>query len=559
MDEAWVTVPSDPVSASEEVMSNRVRRVKADLEELTNYYNIKISNTRFIRLDSFLRDELMSLESVTFDEQNQQDKVDYLLLRNYLRREIRQLQLDKARHTDFAELIPFSTLLLSLCEDRQHVEPLDAELAAQKLHQIRLDITKIADRIERGEVDIDKITALRAVDTVIDLRAHLSEMYRFYAKYDPMFDWWVAKPWKEVDAALEAYVPTIRYQLAGMTPGAEDEIVGQPIGRDGLLAELEAEMIVYSPEELIAMAREQYAWCEEQMKTASRELGFGDHWKRALEYVKRQSVSPGEQTKLVRDLAKEGAAFVKDHDLVTVPVLAEETYRMSMMTPQQQKVAPFFLGGPSIMVSYPTADMPYELKQMVMRGNNRHFSRAVAFHELIPGHRLQMFMGERHNSHRQMFSTPFFIEGWAMYWELVFDSRGDFFVTPEDRVGTLFWRMHRCARIIFSLNFHLGKMTAQECVDMLVQWVGHERSTAEGEVRRSFNGDWSPLYQCGYMLGASQLFLLRQEVLSKGLFGEKQFNDAVLRSNSMPIELLRALLLDLDLTPDYTARWRFYD
>jgi uncharacterized protein (DUF885 family) len=354
-------------------------------------------------------------------------------------------------------------------------------------------------------------------------------------------------------------VPTIRYQLAGMMPDVEDEIVGQPIGRDGLLAELEAEMIAYSPEELIAIAREQYAWCEGQMKTASRELGFGDKWKRALEYVKRQSVPPGEQTKLVLDLAREGAAFVRDHNLVTVPALAEETYRMFMMTPQQQKVAPFFLGGPSILVSYPTADMPYELKQMVMRGNNRHFSRAVAFHELIPGHRLQMFMSERHNSHRQMFSTPFFVEGWAMYWELVFSSRGDFFVTPEDRIGTLFWRMHRCARIIFSLKFHLGKMTAQECVDMLVEWVGHERSTAEGEVRRSFNGDWSPLYQCGYMLGALQLFLLRQEVLEKGRFTEKQFNDAVLKANTMPIELLRSLLLDLKLTPDHKAKWKFYD
>jgi hypothetical protein len=31
----------------------------------------------------------------------------------------------------------------------------------------------------------------------------------------------------------------------------------------------------------------------------------------------------------------------------------------------------------------------------------------------------------------------------------------------------LFWRMHRAARIIFSLNFHLRKMTAQESIDYL--------------------------------------------------------------------------------------------
>jgi hypothetical protein len=42
----------------------------------------------------------------------------------------------------------------------------------------------------------------------------------------------------------------------GIKPGDEDAIVGEPIGRDGLLADLEAEMIPYSPEELITDWRE---------------------------------------------------------------------------------------------------------------------------------------------------------------------------------------------------------------------------------------------------------------------------------------------------------------
>ncbi|KAK0384665.1 hypothetical protein NLU13_8751 [Sarocladium strictum] len=559
MDEPWVAVPSYSAKSHQESLPDRVRRVKADLNDLTTFYNVSISDTRYTRLHSFLLNEIASLESIKFDQLSQQDKVDFVLLRNFLHRQARQLDLERARKDGYAVLVPFASLVISICEDRQRVEPMRPDLTAQKMHQIKLDINQIKDRVREGKAEVDKASALRAVDVVSELREHLAETYRFYASYDPLFDWWVAQPWREVDAALKTYVPLIRYQLAGMNPDVEDEIVGQPIGRDGLLAELAAEMIAYSPEELITIAREQYAWCEEQIKAASRELGFGDRWKRALDYVKRQSVPPGEQTKLVLDLAREGTSFVRQHDLVTVPVLADETYRMFMMTPEDQKVAPFFLGGPSILVSYPTADMPYELKQMVMRGNNRHFSRAVAFHELIPGHRLQMFMAERHNSHRQLFSTPFFVEGWAMYWEMVFWSRGDFFVSAEDRIGSLFWRMHRCARIIFSLNFHLGKMTAPECVDLLVDWVGHERSTAEGEVKRSFNGDWSPLYQCGYMLGALQLFLLRREALEKGLLSEKQFNDAVLKSNMMPIELLRALLLDQELSPDYEAKWRFYD
>jgi uncharacterized protein (DUF885 family) len=62
----------------------------------------------------------------------------------------------------------------------------------------------------------------------------------------------------------------------------------------------------------------------------------------------------------------------------------------------------------------------------------------------------------------------------------------DFPRGPEDRIGMLFWRMHRAARIIFSLSFHLERMTPQEAVDFLVDRVGHELANAEGEVRRSF-------------------------------------------------------------------------
>ncbi|MFX8937956.1 DUF885 family protein, partial [Acinetobacter baumannii] len=82
------------------------------------------------------------------------------------------------------------------------------------------------------------------------------------------------------------------------------------------------------------------------------------------------------------------------------------------------------------------------------------------------------------------FNTPFWTEGWSLYWEfLLWDNQ--FPRNAEDKIGMLFWRMHRCARIIFSLNYHLGNWTPQQCIDFLVDRVGHERANAEGEVRRS--------------------------------------------------------------------------
>ncbi len=48
----------------------------------------------------------------------------------------------------------------------------------------------------------------------------------------------------------------------------------------------------------------------------------------------------------------------------------------------------------------------------------------------------------------------------------------------------LFWRMHRCARIIFRSATTPTKWTPQQCIDFLVNRVNFERANAEGEARR---------------------------------------------------------------------------
>ncbi|KAK2593639.1 hypothetical protein QQS21_008643 [Conoideocrella luteorostrata] len=557
MESVWVSLPKQS-SDGLESLADRVRRVEADLDEINTFYNISISPTRRQRLSRFYHEELHSLLQIDFDSLNQQDRVDFILLRNFLKQQKSQLNAEIDADKDLEPMLSFAATIMSLCEHREHVKPIQPEHIANKLNDVKNLVEEAHQNVDNGKMKVSKTAAYKASKVVAELRNHLAEMYRFYSSYDAQFDWWATTPWKAAHSALSKYIPLIQTKLAGMKPDGSGDIIGQPIGREGLLDELEAEVIAYAPEELIQIAHEQFKWCEQQMKAASTELGFSNDWKKALEYVKTRFVPPGEQPQLVMHLAREGANFVRDNELVTIPPLAEETYRTVMMPAEQQKVSPFFLGGPMIQIAYPTNDMTYDLKNMVMRGNNRHFSRATVFHELIPGHRLQIYQAQRHRSHRLLFSTPFFVEGWAMYWEFVLWQRGDFFVSPEDRIGTMFWRMHRCARIILTMNFHLGKMEPQECIDVLVNQVGHERSTAEGEVRRWLNGDYGPLYQIAYMIGALQLVDLRKEVLKSGKMTEKGFHDRILTYGPIPNELVRALVLEKDLKPDYKAQWRFY-
>ena len=330
-----------------------------------------------------------------------------------------------------------------------------------------------------------------------------------------------------------------------------------PAGRDALVEALRYNVIAYTPEDLVVIANKEFAWCDKEMLRASREMGFGDDWKKALEKVKNDYVAPGKMIYLVREQQKEALEFMEAHDLVTIPPLVREDWWEEAMTPQMQLASPFFLGGDVIMVSSPASTMALQDRLEVLRGNNTNFSRGIVFHELVPGHHMQGYMSQRYRVYRAPFHTAFWTEGMAFYWEMLMWDLG-YDRTPEQRMGVLFWRMHRCARIIFSLNFHLGQWPAQKCVDFLVERVGHERVNAEGEVRRSFDGSYEPIYQCAYMLGALQFYALHKEFVAPGKMSNRAFHDAVYMTGNMPIELLRASLAKVSVNRDYQPSWKFY-
>ncbi|KAL1961721.1 hypothetical protein VTN77DRAFT_1121 [Rasamsonia byssochlamydoides] len=419
-----VSVPITPPQSSQhgETLRNRIEIVAEDLPELERFYNIKTSPERAARLRAYYDKQLTDLAThVAFNALDQQGKVDYLLLKNHLERLRRQLELEVARDRKTEPLLqPFASTITALCENRQKARPLDAKKAAQDVHDVQKAIQALKAQVQDAQITLDRTSAFRAAITVDELRAHLAEWYGFYQGYDPLFTWWVSKPYAATDQQLGEYAALIREKLVGIKPGEQDDaIVGQPIGRDGLLVELEAEKINYTPEELLWIGEQEYAGCETEMKKISRAMGFGDDWRRALAVVREDYVEPGQQTRLVRDLAAEAIEYVQKHDLVTVPPLAAETWRMFMMASERQKVNPFFLGGESIIVSYPPDTMYHEAKLMSMRGNNIHYSRATVFHELIPGHHLQLFINTRYRPYRRLFGTPFSIEGWALYWEII--------------------------------------------------------------------------------------------------------------------------------------------
>jgi len=597
------TTDSGEPAAAESEMRPIIEYYVVDRGSLLRSYPVSSSMARRERFRKFYGDGLERIQKLNFDAMSQEGKVDYLLFKNHLEHELRQLEIEEKQLAEIAPLIPFSKTIIDLEEARRRMETIDSAKTAALLTNLKKQIDDTRKLVEAGlrpgaeaaaVIKVKKTVAFRAIGATNNLRNNLRNWYTFYNGYDPIFTWWNEEPYKSLDSTLTTYAAFLGERVVGLRtegtqtaapaanrgPGAggggqgpggqgpqrttaparagdASDIVGDPIGREALLSELQSEMIPYTPEELISIANKEMAWCEAEMKKASRDLGYGDDWKQALEHVKNSYVEPGKQPQLIRDLALEAIKFVDDKDLITVPQLARDTWRMEMMTPERQLVSPFFLGGEVILVSFPTNTMSHEQKMMSMRGNNPDFSRATVFHELIPGHHLQGYMNARYRPYRGLFGTPFWSEGSALYWEMLFWDL-NFPKTPENRIGMLFWRMHRCARIIFSLSFHLEKMTPQECIDFLVNRVGHERDNATAEVRRSFDGSYGPLYQIAYLIGGLQFYSLHRELVDSKKMTNRAFHDWIYKENRMPVEMVRAILTNQKLTRDFRSNWKFY-
>jgi len=589
-----------PAVHGEDISSRSlVEQYSADSELLARHYEIAgDSAAALARHRKLLESWRVRVNALDFAKLAPDDQVDAVLLRNEIEQSLLQLDQRTVTRKELAPWIPFRDAIDALTDARVHGDALVPEKAAGALASMAKTIAKIQASVkaakekknepkekEKGKKDAPvpgdeskpkpkpsptialptPYQALAASDTIDSLAGSLKHWFENYHGFVPEFSWWVKEPHDAAAKALTDYAKYLREEIAGVKKkeGAADDgkddqpLLGKSVGAEQLQHYLDHEFIPYTPEELITLAEREFAWCESQMKLASQEMKLGDDWKKALQRVKLQHMKPGEQETFVRAEAKRAIAFVKDHQLVTVPADCEEWWGTRMLPLSAQRNMPFAAyAGHDILVAYANESMNHEDKMMSMRGNNRSFTRNVVPHELIPGHHLQLFMAAREHPYRQLFRTPFLVEGWALYWEMrLYDLK--YQPTPEDRIGALFWRMHRCARIIVTLKFHLGQMKAEEMVTFLTDRVGHEKFGATGEVRRFIKGDYAPLYQCGYMLGGLQLIALHKEMVDSGKMTELQFHDAILKLGPIPVELIRASLLKQPLTPDFRTQWKF--
>jgi uncharacterized protein (DUF885 family) len=155
-------------------------------------------------------------------------------------------------------------------------------------------------------------------------------------------------------------------------------------------------------------------------------------------------------------------------------------------------------------------------------------------HEGYTGHHWQIaWMETAAAPIRRFITTAYFIEGWALYAELMMREAG-FFTTPGEDVCHLDARLFRAARIVVDTSLHCGDMAFDEAVAFMHANTGLTEATARAEVTRYCA--W-PTQAASYLTGSLEIERLRDRWRAEQRGTLREFHDRLAGSGARPIAL----------------------
>src|ERR1700754_961940 len=142
-------------------MRAAIERYTVDRGSLTRSYPAAMSKARRDRFRKFYEEWLASLKAQDFDSMSEDGKVDYVLFKNHLEYELRQLDIQGQQLSEIQPLIPFADTIINLEEARRRMEPINSAKIAATLTELRKQVDESRRAID--SLKPKKTVANRAV------------------------------------------------------------------------------------------------------------------------------------------------------------------------------------------------------------------------------------------------------------------------------------------------------------------------------------------------------------------------------------------------------------
>ncbi len=182
----------------------------------------------------------------------------------------------------------------------------------------------------------------------------------------------------------------------------------------------------------------------------------------------------------------------------------------------------------------------------------RYEAEALAFHESVPGHHLQIAIGQELTAlptFRRHAEVTAFIEGWGLYSERLADEMG-LYSSDLDRMGMLSFDAWRACRLVVDTGMHALGWSRSAAIGFMTQHSALAPNNIANEVDRYLG--W-PGQALAYKIGQLEQRRLRADVeatLGTG-FDVRAFHDALLGHGALPLGVMRsAVAADLGIPED---------
>ncbi len=179
----------------------------------------------------------------------------------------------------------------------------------------------------------------------------------------------------------------------------------------------------------------------------------------------------------------------------------------------------------------------------------RYEAEALAFHESVPGHHLQIAIAQELDglpAFRRHAGTTAFIEGWGLYSERLAEEMG-LYSGDLDRIGIASFDGWRACRLVVDTGLHALGWSRDAAIAFMLEHTALAPDNVVNEVDRYIT--W-PGQALAYKLGQLEIRRLRDEAQARlgSAFDVRRFHDAVLAQGALPLSTLR-MVVERDLAP----------
>jgi uncharacterized protein (DUF885 family) len=169
---------------------------------------------------------------------------------------------------------------------------------------------------------------------------------------------------------------------------------------------------------------------------------------------------------------------------------------------------------------------------------------AIAYHEGIPGHHMQIAIAQELTDlprFRKFGGYTAYAEGWGLYCELLPKEAG-FYEDPYSDFGRLAMELFRAVRLVVDTGIHAKRWTRQEAIEYFLSNTPQSEPEVVREIERYIT---NPGQATSYKVGMIKILELR-ELAARELgakFDLREFHDVVLRDGSIPLDILEEQVL----------------